>query len=1081
MKSISLRPYRLGLDLGTNSLGWFVIWLERDSDRYRPVGLGPGGVRVFPDGRDPQSGTSNAVDRRAARGARRRRDRFVDRRRQLMDVLAGHGLMPADIGERKALEGLDPYELRAKALDDPLPLHHVGRALFHLNQRRGFLSNRKAERKDDDKGAIKQAASRLKQSMADEKARTFGEFLWWRHRRRDPVRARNRSAGAKAEYDFYPTRELLLDEFHQIWTAQAPHHPEMTPEAREEIAHIVFFQRPLRQPPVGKCALDAASEPFAKDPEGYRCPWAHPLAQRFRILQEARNLEIRETGKSGRKLTKEEGDTVVLALLQNKEVSFEKLRRLLRLPDDTRFNLESERRAALDGDQTAARLADRKRFGKTWRGLALDRQIAVVDRLLEAEDEKGLVEWLVAELGLDRTAAERVADTPLPDGHCRLGLRAIKALLPHMEAGLGYHEAAAKAGFDHAKLPDGVLSPTGLLPYYGEWLPDAVVGTGDSRDRNEDRYGRFPNPTVHIGLGQLRRVINDLVREYGPPAEIAVEFTRALKYSPRERADIRREQRRNQEKNDQRRQELSRLGFPDNPRNLLKMRLWEELNLRDPLDRKCPYTGEQISVDMLLSEEVDIDHLLPFSLSLDDSATNKTVCMRYANRHKHKRSPFEAFGSSPTIDGRMYLWDEIAARAAQLPGNKRWRFDADAQEKFATRGGFIGRQLNETGWLARVARQYLGAITDPNQVWVVPGRLTGMIRGKWGLNALLPDHNYAGVQERAGDFVAATDDMEFSGVKNRADHRHHAIDALVAALTDRSLLWRMANAYDEDRERIVVDPPWESLRSDLKAVLDRMFVSHKPDHGRRGKLHEDTAYGLVKEPEKEGANLVYRKPIESLNENEIERIRDRRLRDMVRDAVRVSKAEGVALAEALGKFRDTVRDPHIKHGLRRVRLLKPERPEYLVPIRDRRNGAVYKAYSAGENFCVEVFAMEDGKWGGEAVRRYDANQEAHVPPWRNDRPGARLVMRLHKGDLLRLEHEGQPKIMVVHRLDAAAGRFKLAAHNETGNLDRRHATDNEIDPFRWLMASYATLKRMGAEPVRVDELGRVWRIQPPPH
>ena len=66
--------------------------------------------------------------------------------------------------------------------------------------------------------------------------------------------------------------------------------------------------------------------------------------------------------------------------------------------------------------------------------------------------------------------------------------------------------------------------------------------------------------------------------------------------------------------------------------------------------------------------------------------------------------------------------------------------------------------------------------------------------------------------------------------------------------------------------------------------------------------------------------------------------------------------------------------------------------------------------------------------------------------------------------------------MVVHRLDVAASRFKLAAHNEAGNLDNRHAESNDIDPFRWLMASYNTLKERGAERVRVDELGRIWRI-----
>ncbi len=997
-----------------------------------------------------------------------------------MEALIRHGLMPADAKDRKALEALNPYELRAKALDGPLPAPHVGRALFHLNQRRGFLSNRKAEKKDDDKGVIKQAASRLKEAMAAENARTLGEFLARRHQHRRPVRARNRASGQKAEYDFYPTRDLLNDEFEQIWSAQSEHLPSMTPKAREEIEQVIFFQRPLKPPIVGKCALDPATRPFDEDPEGYRAPWAHPLAQRFRILQEARNLAVREAGKSERKLTKEESDKVVLALLQptnaKAELPFDKIRYLLGLPSEARFNLESDRRPLLIGDQTAARLSDRKRFGKAWRSLPLKQQIAVIEMLVNEQDEKELVEWLKTTCGLDHETAQRVADTPLPDGHCRLGLRAINNLLPHMEAGLGYHEAAAKAGYDHAKLPTGEVLDR--LPYYGSQLSDAVVGTGDPRDPKEKQFGFFPNPTVHIGLGQLRRLVNSLIRQYGAPTEIAVEFTRALKLSPKEKAEVRREQRRNQDKNNAWAAELAGLGIERNQRNLLKMRLWEELNPRDPLDRKCPFTGETISLRRLMSDEVEIEHLIPFKESLDDSAANKVVCLRHANRAKRKGTPYEAFGSSPTIDGFAYRWDEIIARAANLPRNKRWRFDPDAREKFDKMGGFIGRQLNETGWLARVAKQYLGAVTDPYQIWVVPGRLTSMIRAKWGLNSLLPDHNYAGVQEKAQDFLAATDDMEFSGVKNRADHRHHAIDALVAALTDRSLLWKMANAYDEQRDRIITDPPWDGMRDELKAALDRMIVSHKPDHGSQGKLHEDTAYGFVKEPEKEGANLVYRKPIESLNANEIERIRDRRLRDMVQQHVQAAAANGIALADALRELHRKTDDPHIKHGLRRVRLLKPEKPEYLVPIRDRRSGVPYKAYSAGENFCVEIYEMPDGTWGGEAITRFAANQQEYCSRWQKQHPAARRVMRIHKGDLLRLEHDGQSQVMVVHRLDAAAGRFKLAPHNETGNLDRRHATANDIDPFRWLMASYGTLKRLGAVPIRVDELGRVWRIQP---
>jgi CRISPR-associated endonuclease Csn1 len=1082
-----LQAYRLGLDLGSNSIGWFILRIEPEPAievRYRTVGLIDGGVRIFPDGRDPQSGTSNAVDRRTARSARRRRDRFVSRQANLMDALVKHGLMPTERAARKVLEALDPYELRAKALDGPLPAHQVGRALFHLDQRRGFQSNRKADKKPDkagEKGAIKVGEDNLKRAIRESGARTLGEFQARLHSRGDSVRARGHAEGSKMAYDFYPTRDLLKHEFNKIWEEQAKHHPEMTDAARAEIEHIIFFQRPLKEPPVGKCALDPATRPFAEDPEGYRCPWAHPLAQRFRILQEVRNLEHGETGSGRRPLSKEQGDAVALLLRAGGKVSFDKLRRTLKLPSETRFNLESEKRKDLKGDEVAERLAKKDRFGKAWASFPLERQISIADRLRDEPDEAKIVAWLQSECGLDEATAARVAAAPLPEGHCRLGLRALKKIVPEMETGKRYHEAAAAAGYDHAQLPTGEQSLTGYLPYYGEWLPDAVVGTGDPRHTPEKRFGKLPNPTVHIGLNQLRKVVNALIRQYGPPSEIVVEFTRALKLSPKERQEVEREQAKNQAKNDSRRAELAKYGLSPNANNMLKMRLWEELNPADILDRKCPYSGKAISFSTLMSDQVDIDHLIPFSKSLDDGVANKVVCLRQANRDKGQKTPFEAFGSSPA----GYDWEAIRQRAANLPKNKRWRFEPDAMERFGDEEGFLARQLNETGWLARLAKEYLAAICDPNRIWVIPGRLTAMVRGKWGLNDLLADADYGGVREHDDAFKSATDAMEFSGVKNRADHRHHAIDALAAAMTDRSLFWKMARAYDEERSRIEIPKPWETIRDDLKAALAKMVVSHKPDHGAGGQLHEDTAYGLLKQAEKDAhgqplGNLVYRKPLLNLNDNEIERIRDRRLRDMVRDHVYEQKRNNVPLKIALESFAKKVRDeqvPGLVNGLSRVRLLKPEKPEYLVPIHDK-TGKAYKAYSAGENHCVESYETADGVWRGEAIRVFDANQEGYRPRWREENPGARLVMRVHKGDTVRLEDSGRTRIMVVHRLDAAANRFKLADHNETGNLDRRHAMPDSVDPFRWLIRSYSTLKQMRAEPVRVDEIGRVWRITP---
>jgi CRISPR-associated endonuclease Csn1 len=135
--------WRLGVDLGTASLGWAAVGLDKDGLPFRVIAAGS---RIFSDGRDPKSGASLAVDRRAARAMRRRRDRFRQRQAALLKHLTLAGLFPADGAERKALAGLDTFALRARALHEALPLHHVGRALFHLNQRRGFKSNRKADR-----------------------------------------------------------------------------------------------------------------------------------------------------------------------------------------------------------------------------------------------------------------------------------------------------------------------------------------------------------------------------------------------------------------------------------------------------------------------------------------------------------------------------------------------------------------------------------------------------------------------------------------------------------------------------------------------------------------------------------------------------------------------------------------------------------------------------------------------------------------------------------------------------------------------------------------------------------------------
>ena len=170
--------YRLALDLGSTSLGWAMVRLNHDNE---PCAVIKAGVRIFSDGRNPKDGSSLAVSRRLARSMRRRRDRLLKRKARMMHLLIAHCFFPNDEAARKALERIEPLALRAKGLDHALTPPEFARALFHINQRRGFKSNRKTDKKDNDSGALKTAIGQLREALIQTGCRTVGEWLFARH------------------------------------------------------------------------------------------------------------------------------------------------------------------------------------------------------------------------------------------------------------------------------------------------------------------------------------------------------------------------------------------------------------------------------------------------------------------------------------------------------------------------------------------------------------------------------------------------------------------------------------------------------------------------------------------------------------------------------------------------------------------------------------------------------------------------------------------------------------------------------------------------------------------------------------
>lgn len=1020
--------YRLALDLGSTSLGWAMVRLKDNA----PAALIKAGVRIFSDGRNPKDGSSLAVTRRAARTMRRRRDRLLKRKHRMMALLLKHGLFPIDVTERKKLEFLNPYELRAKGLNEAITPAEFARALFHINQRRGFRSNRKTDKKDNDSGALKKAISTLRQQLdpsgADSKARTVGELLWWRIKpeeegqslRAGLVRARYRAlriekADGKTRidksYDLYIDRAMIEAEFDALWSKQAALNPAVfTEAARAELKDCLLHQRPLRPVKPGRCTLE---------PDEERAPLALPSQQRFRIYQEVNNLRILREDLRDEPLTREQRDSLVDALERHSKRSFTQIRTLLRLPGTTQFNLEDVKRQELKGNSTSAILSRPEHFGSAWFTWTERQQDAVLRQLVNQQSLGRLINRLMKYCLVDEAHAEKIADAPLPEGYGSLSRKALTRILPALRAEvITYDKAVQAAGYEHHShishaATGEILS---VLPYYGEYLPRHVgFGSGNLDDPPEKRYGKIANPTVHIGLNQIRVVVNALIKRYGHPSEVIVEVARDLKQNLEQRKEDQEQQAKNQKRNERLRADAANIlqMAPERVKHadIQKLILWEELSF-DIAERRCPYSGVQIGARMALSDEVEIEHILPFSQTLDDSLNNKTLATRRANRVKGNRTPTQA---REDFEREGWTYDAILQRAERMPRNKRYRFGVDGYEKWLREDkDFLARALNDTRHLSRVAREYLSLIC-PQGTRVIPGRMTAMLRAKFGLNDIL------GLQ----------------GEKNRNDHRHHAVDACVIAVTDQGLLQRFAQASASAREKQLdklVDSmplPWPTYFDHVKRAVHNIWVSHKPDHGYEAGFADATTY---RPPHLDPHGKWRTRGIGGCSPND-------RSADTAMIAISEPKLAG-------------------RH--------KPSPTGEVLP---------YKGYLSGDNYCLEITLTENGAWEGNVIPTFNAYEivrQRGIQQLRNKsrgQNGAPLVMRLVASDCIFIEKDSQRLILRVAKMRSGRNQVTLVGISEANHANRLKEKDSSLI---WLEdKSASSLRSMRARHITISPIGEL--------
>jgi CRISPR-associated endonuclease Csn1 len=1058
--------YVLGIDLGTNSVGWAIIGLV-DGE---PTKLLRAGVRVFEAGMegDIESGQeqSRNLKRREARLHRRQLWRRARRMTKTFNLLREFGLLPegdastpekrqdlinkvdkdirasewfkakAKSGAYPEPEQKLPYILRSAALDEPLEPHFLGRALYHLAQRRGFLSGRLRPAKTaEEEGKVKGAIKTLRAQMAEKGSRTLGDFL----SHLPPTERRIRGPEA------WTARSMYEEEFEKIWTAQAQHHPSLLDEQRQKkIRQALFFQRPLWFDPgsVGQCELE---------PGERRAPAYLLTAQRFRLLQKVNDLQIDEPDKAPRYLTPEERAKLSDALELQGDLPFHKdrkadgrvlpsVRTLLGLPKNVSFNLQRGGEERMQGNRTTSEFY--AVFGERWLDMSAEEHNQAILDVLSIHKPEALRRRALGHWKLSAGAADRFCEISLEPDYMNLSRKAIENLLPALEQGIPLQTARKQIYPESFKAGE----PKPLLPPVEQSLTE------------------IRNPAVMRSLTELRKVVNGVIRSYGKPTYVRIELARDLKKSKKRRAAVSEVNRTNEKARAKAAEEIIKggVGIKEPKReDIRRYQLAEESHWQ------CPYTGKAISVQALFGPEpqFDIEHIIPFSRSMDNSFQNLTLCYVPENRSaKGNKTPHEAYSGDPDryqaiLERVRKFTGERAMVSAKL---KRFTMDEDELQEFLA--DFRKRQLNDTAYASTLATRYVGllygGLADAEhlqRVFAPSGQTTAYFRNLWKLNGILNDG-------------PSTDGGRIE--KSRDDHRHHAVDAAVIGLTDAGMVKRLSDAAQRassaGRKRFApLEGPWPNFVETVREAVAGIVVSHRVSKKISGALHEETIYSS---PLADNSVRV-RKPLGALTKNEVDDIVDDGVKALVMAKLGSGDPKKVfAAAENLPCFetKDGRRVP-----IKRVRIKKA------LPTFPLGTGRTARHVASESNHHLEIFAEldEDGnelEWRGDVVNTASAfkRKKLGLPVVRRDHGlSRRFKYSLSPGEAVRCENGPHTSGLLVARAISQYSDGSIIV-DLVSAADARLKRE-VVKSGQWLRVVPNTLRKWNARKVVISPLGAV--------
>lgn len=839
----------LGLDLGTNSIGWALIEIDENNIPIRIIAMGS---RIIPlstsDKEEFQRGLSITKNqsRTVSRTQRKGYDRKQLKKSDLKKILNKFNIFPSE--ELLKLPMLDLWKLRSDSANpnENISAEQLGRIFYMLNQKRGYKSARSevnADKKDTDYvQVVKGRYAQLK-----DRHQTIGQFFY-----EGLNNASVDNSYFRVKEEVYP-REAYIEEFDTIINAQKDKHDFLTDEVIHQLRNeIIYFQRKLKSQKglVSICEFEGFEKTvFDKEKDKNKvvffgpkvAPKTSPLFQLCRIWEVVNTITLKIKNPEGSKYKwgekipdLKEKEILADYLFKNESLSFTKLLEILELKKENVY-VNKQIHKGIKGNEIYSTLHSilgdiellnfdvsiipsnhtsmlvNKKTGEILEeraGLELDASLEkeplyqLWHTIYSLKDLDECKNALIKRFDLDDETAEKLSHIDFnKQAFGNKSNKSMRKILPFLMEGYDYSQSCSLAGYNHSNSLTKDEREQQITLDKLELLP-----------KNSLRQ-----PIVEKILNQMINVVNAILEQYGRPSEIRVELARELKQSKDERNDAELQNSKNKKLNEEIGKRLSELGLPVTKRYIQKYKfIFPSLskNLKDAhVNNQCIYCGETFNLTEALSGDAfDVDHIVPKALLFDDSQTNKVLVHRKCNSNKDKLTAYDYIGTKGEEQVRVYServddWfkrgiisyskmQRLKVSHKEYVERKKLGKETETDKKLWE--NFIDRQLRDTQYISRKSREILQKVC--NNVTTTEGGVTAKLRNLWGwddvlMNLQMPKYKELGqtiIKEWTSEHGKRKHQKEeIENWTKRDDHRHHAIDALVIACTKQGFIQRI--------------------------------------------------------------------------------------------------------------------------------------------------------------------------------------------------------------------------------------------------------------------------------------------------